>query len=86
MRWRGRNITEVLKLSLEEGVKFFAEERGILRQLEFRPELGLGYLELTMLSRGEAQRVKLAAEWRRLGRIVNHFQGRDRGHLAGGYA
>jgi excinuclease ABC subunit A len=64
--WRGRNIAEVLKLSIEEGVAFFADQRGIVRKLEILHELGLGYLELghaaTILSGGEAQRVKLAAE------------------------
>lgn len=64
--WRGRNIAEVLKLSIEESVAFFAEERTIARKLEVLQELGLGYLELghaaTILSGGEAQRVKLAAE------------------------
>lgn len=64
--WQGRNIAEVLKLSIEEGVAFFANERGIVRKLETLHELGLGYLELghaaTLLSGGEAQRVKLAAE------------------------
>jgi len=64
--WRGRNIAEVLKLSIEEAVTFFADERPIVRKLEILHELGLGYLELghaaTILSGGEAQRVKLAAE------------------------
>jgi excinuclease ABC subunit A len=64
--WRGRNIAEVLKLSIEECVTFFADQRAILRKLEILHELGLGYLELghaaTILSGGEAQRVKLAAE------------------------
>jgi excinuclease ABC subunit A len=64
--YRGRNIAEVLKLSIEEGVSFFADQRAILRKLETLNELGLGYLELghaaTILSGGEAQRVKLAAE------------------------
>ncbi|MCW5557583.1 MAG: excinuclease ABC subunit UvrA [Verrucomicrobiae bacterium] len=64
--WQGRNIAEVLKLSIEEGVAFFANERGIVRKLETLHELGLGYLELghaaTLLSGGEAQRVKLAGE------------------------
>jgi excinuclease ABC subunit A len=65
-RWRRRNIAEVLKLSIEESVAFFADQRGIIRKLEILHELGLGYLELghaaTILSGGEAQRVKLAAE------------------------
>jgi len=69
---RGRNIAEVLKLSVEEAVAFFAGERAILRKLEVLHELGLGYLELghaaTILSGGEAQRVKLAAELGKLRR------------------
>jgi len=69
---RGRNIAEVLKLSIEEAVAFFATERAILRKLEVLHELGLGYLELghaaTILSGGEAQRVKLAAELGKLRR------------------
>ncbi len=68
--WQGRNIAEVLKLSIEEAVTLFANERAILRKLQTLHELGLGYLELghaaTILSGGEAQRVKLAAE---LGKI-----------------
>jgi excinuclease ABC subunit A len=64
--WRGRNIAEVLKLSIEESVGFFADQGAIARKLKMLHELGLGYLELghaaTILSGGEAQRVKLAAE------------------------
>jgi excinuclease ABC subunit A len=64
--WQGRNIAEVLKLSIEESVSFFKDQRPIVRKLEVLYELGLGYLELghaaTILSGGEAQRVKLAAE------------------------
>jgi excinuclease ABC subunit A len=64
--WRGRNIAEVLKLSIEESVSFFADQRAIIRKLQILHELGLGYLELghaaTILSGGEAQRVKLASE------------------------
>ncbi|HTL16384.1 MAG TPA: excinuclease ABC subunit UvrA [Patescibacteria group bacterium] len=64
--WQGRNIAEVLKLSIEESVSFFKEQRAIARKLEVLYELGLGYLELghaaTILSGGEAQRVKLATE------------------------
>jgi excinuclease ABC subunit A len=64
--WRGRNIAEVLKLSIEESVAFFSDQRGIARKLQTLHELGLGYLELghaaTILSGGEAQRVKLASE------------------------
>jgi excinuclease ABC subunit A len=64
--WRGRNIAEVLKMPIEESVAFFADQRGIVRKLEILRDLGLGYLELghaaTILSGGEAQRVKLASE------------------------
>jgi excinuclease ABC subunit A len=64
--WQGRNIAEVLKLSIEESVSFFKDQRPIVRKLEVLYELGLGYLELghaaTILSGGEAQRVKLADE------------------------
>ena len=64
--WQGRNIAEVLKLSIEESTSFFKDQRPIVRKLEVLYELGLGYLELghaaTILSGGEAQRVKLAAE------------------------
>jgi len=64
--WQGRNIAEVLKLSIEESASFFKDQRPIVRKLEVLHELGLGYLELghaaTILSGGEAQRVKLAAE------------------------
>jgi excinuclease ABC subunit A len=64
--FRGRNIAEVLKMSIEESVTFFGDQRAVRRKLETLHELGLGYLELghaaTILSGGEAQRVKLAAE------------------------
>jgi len=70
--WRGRNIAEVLKLSIEECVGLFADQRAIVRKLEVLNELGLGYLELghaaTILSGGEAQRVKQAGELGKLRR------------------
>jgi excinuclease ABC subunit A len=70
--WHGHNVAEVLKLSIEQAVSFFAKERTIVRKLEILNELGLGYLELghaaTILSGGEAQRVKLAAELGKLRR------------------
>ena len=44
--WRGRNIAEVLKMSIEESVGFFADQRAIDRKLEVLHTLGLGYLEL----------------------------------------
>jgi excinuclease ABC subunit A len=70
--WQERNIAEVLKLSIEESVSVFKDQRSIGRKLAILQELGLGYLELghaaTILSGGEAQRVKLAAELGKLRR------------------
>lgn len=66
----GKNIAEVLELSIEEGLEFFADQRLIRHKLNTLFELGLGYLKIghpaTLLSGGEAQRVKLANE---LGKI-----------------
>ncbi len=63
---RGKTIDDVLKMSVEEGVGFFAAEPSIGRKIQVLADLGLGYLTLgqsaTTLSGGEAQRVKIAAE------------------------
>jgi excinuclease ABC subunit A len=63
---RGKTIDDVLNMSVEEGVAFFAEEPSIRRRIEVLNELGLGYLTLgqsaTTLSGGEAQRIKIASE------------------------
>ena len=63
---RGKTIDDVLKMSVEEGVSFFATESSIARKIQVLFDLGLGYLTLgqsaTTLSGGEAQRVKIAAE------------------------
>jgi excinuclease ABC subunit A len=70
--YQGKNIAEVLNLSVEEGVQFFANEPSIARKISVLAELGLGYLTLghpsTILSGGEAQRVKLAGELGKLKR------------------
>jgi excinuclease ABC subunit A len=70
--YRGKNIAEVLELSVEEGVAFFASEPAIARKIGVLENLGLGYLKLghpsTILSGGEAQRVKLAGELGKLKR------------------
>jgi excinuclease ABC subunit A len=63
---RGKTIDDVLNMSVEEGVSFFAGEPAIGRKIAVLSDLGLGYLTLgqsaTTLSGGEAQRVKIAAE------------------------
>ena len=63
---RGKTIDDVLNMSIEEGVSFFASEPAIRRKVEVLNALGLGYLTLgqsaTTLSGGEAQRVKIATE------------------------
>ncbi len=69
---RGKTIDDVLNMSVEEGVSFFASEPVIGRKIEVLNELGLGYLTLgqsaTTLSGGEAQRVKIATELSKLQR------------------
>jgi excinuclease ABC subunit A len=63
---RGKTIDDVLNMSVEEGVTFFAGEPALCRKIEVLNELGLGYLTLgqsaTTLSGGEAQRIKIATE------------------------
>ena len=63
---RGKTIDDVLKMSIEEGVTFFAEEPAVRKKIEVLHDLGLGYLTLgqsaTTLSGGEAQRIKIASE------------------------
>jgi excinuclease ABC subunit A len=63
---RGKTITDVLNMSIEEGVGFFAPEPSVSRKVQVLNDLGLGYLTLgqsaTTLSGGEAQRIKIAAE------------------------
>jgi excinuclease ABC subunit A len=72
VKYHDRNIAEVLDLSVEEGVLFFADQPAISRKIAVLNELGLGYLKLghpsTILSGGEAQRVKLAGELGKLKR------------------
>lgn len=70
VKYRGKNIYDVLKMTLEEGVEFFANQPKIARVLKTLCEIGLGYVELgqpsTTLSGGEAQRIKLARELRKI--------------------
>ncbi|MBE5789709.1 MAG: excinuclease ABC subunit UvrA [Clostridiales bacterium] len=64
--WHGKNIYEVLEMTVEEALAFFENHTQILRKLETLYDVGLGYMKLgqasTTLSGGEAQRVKLATE------------------------
>ncbi len=66
IRYRGLSIAEVLDLTVEQAVQFFAAIPAVVRRLRTLAEVGLGYLRLgqsaTTLSGGEAQRVKLALE------------------------
>jgi len=70
--YNGKNIAEILDMSIEQAVDFFADQATILRKLNVMYELGLGYLTVghpsTILSGGEAQRVKLASELGKLKR------------------
>jgi excinuclease ABC subunit A len=70
--YKGKNISEILDMSIEDGVEFFSDQATILRKLMVMYELGLGYLTIghpsTILSGGEAQRVKLASELGKLKR------------------
>jgi excinuclease ABC subunit A len=66
VRFKGRNISEVLDMSVEEALRFFSKIPKIRRRLQTLHDVGLDYIKLgqpaTTLSGGEAQRVKLAAE------------------------
>ncbi len=65
IRYKGKNIHEVLNLTIREALKFFAEVPKLTEKLRVLDEVGLGYLRLgqsaTTLSGGEAQRMKLAS-------------------------
>ena len=66
VRYRGKNISEVLSMTVAEAIPFFENQQSILRYLKTLDEVGLGYISLgqpsTQLSGGEAQRIKLATE------------------------
>jgi excinuclease ABC subunit A len=69
--YRGKTISEVLELTIEEALTFFKNHPQIKRKLETLNNVGLGYIHMgqqaTTLSGGESQRVKLAAELSRAG-------------------
>lgn len=64
VKYRGKNIHDVLEMSVSEALEFFTDEKSITNKLQPLEDVGLGYLKLgqsaTTLSGGEAQRVKLA--------------------------
>ena len=64
--YQGRDISQVLQLTVDEAVSVFAAAPGLVRRLQVLQDVGLGYLRLgqpaTTLSGGEAQRLKIAAE------------------------
>ncbi len=66
IKYKGKNIFEILKMEISDATDFFKDERQIYHYLNIMNELGLGYLSLgqpaTTLSGGEAQRLKLASE------------------------
>lgn len=69
VQWNGRNIAQVLAMTVAEALAFFADEPAVQRPLQLLRDIGLGYLRLgqpaTELSGGEAQRIKLATELQR---------------------
>ena len=66
VQYKGKNISDVLNMTVEEGVEFFENQPRIARKLQTLKDVGLGYIQIgqpaTTLSGGEAQRVKLATE------------------------
>jgi len=81
VRYRGKNIHEVLSLTVKEALKFFAEAPKITEKLRSLEEVGLGYLRLgqsaTTLSGGEAQRMKLAAHLQPASREASRGSGSE---------
>ena len=71
VRYKGKNIYEVLDMNVEEALKFFENVESVRRKIQTLYDVGLGYLKLgqpsTQLSGGEAQRVKLSTELSRKG-------------------
>ncbi len=65
VQYKGKNIHEILELSVEEALEFFSDEKDVVSKLQPLFDVGLGYIHLgqssSTLSGGEAQRVKLAS-------------------------
>ena len=70
IKYKGKNIAEVLDMTVDEALKFFSVHPKIARKLQTLQDVGLGYVRLgqsaTTLSGGEAQRMKLASELHRV--------------------
>lgn len=66
VKFKGKNIFEVLEMTVDEGLEFFSQQPKIYNKLKTLSDVGLGYVKIgqpaTTLSGGEAQRVKLATE------------------------
>lgn len=66
VKYKGKDISDVLDMTVEEGIEFFQNHQSIVRKLQTLYDVGLGYIKIgqpsTELSGGEAQRVKLATE------------------------
>jgi excinuclease ABC subunit A len=66
VKYKGKNISEILEMTVDEGLEFFENVPKIKRKLQTLVDVGLGYVKIgqpaTTLSGGEAQRVKLATE------------------------
>jgi excinuclease ABC subunit A len=77
IKYKGKNIGEVLGMTIEEASKFFKDTRLIYHKTKTMMELGLGYLKLGQpaptLSGGESQRIKLARELGKLKRIKENL-------------
>ncbi len=77
IEWNGKNIAEVLQMTVDTACEFFTNEPQIMRALAVLRDIGLGYLRLgqpaTELSGGEAQRIKLATELQRAQRGENLY-------------
>ena len=72
-RYKGRDISQVLDLTVKEAISFFSDTPAILRHIEILQEVGLGYLtlgqSLSSLSGGESQRLKIATVLKQKGGI-----------------
>ncbi len=72
IKFQGKNIAEVLGMTVDTALEFFADQSSVARSLNVLKQVGLGYLRLgqaaTELSGGEAQRIKLATELQRVSR------------------